>query len=197
MAHPFQLRKRVFDLSSEITEDEFKLAIKSGIMAELSWELIRDLVNPRQVVLISSRYRAKDNLMPAAWHMPSSFSPLLYCVSIGIQRYTHELISKSRVYAVNFMDSSYLPKIRYLGSISGRDLDKFSAAGIPKSECLKIDCPRVSDALGTLECSVIQSVPSGDHTIFIGQVVHAWIGRKSWDRVLHLGGERFAKVRLD
>ena len=56
---------------------------------------------PNQIVLITSRFYGKDNVMAAGWHMPVSVEPSLYAVAIGKARYTRDLIHRSKVFVVN------------------------------------------------------------------------------------------------
>ncbi len=53
-----------------------------------------------------------------------------------------------------------------------RGTDEFTAAAVPKAECIAIDCPRVADAPATLECRVIKMVDLlGDERMILGEVV--------------------------
>ena len=46
--------------------------------------------------------------------------------------------------------------------------DEFAAVGVPRAECLQIDCPRVDGAPATLECRVVEnlSLPGGAELVF-------------------------------
>ncbi|MBW2988817.1 flavin reductase family protein [Candidatus Woesearchaeota archaeon] len=137
------------------------------------------LTGPRQVILVTCRADAeifgkkevRDNIITMAWHMPVSFSPKLYAVSVGKTRFSCGLIRESKVFAVNFIPSKMKRKALLCGTKSGMYTDKFEAANIKKEECASIDCPRISGALAYMECRVTQEIDSGDHIIFIGHVI--------------------------
>lgn len=137
------------------------------------------IYNPRQVILATSRADVeilgkkvlKDNIMTIAWHMPVSFKPFLYAISVGKTRFSCKLIKKSRVFAVNFMDANSEKAAVYCGSISGEHIDKFKEGKIEKEESSAIDCPRIRGATAYLECEVVNEVDAGDHIIFIGNVI--------------------------
>jgi len=148
------------------------------------------IVNPRQVVLITSRWKDKDNVMTAAWHTPLSFDPMMYGIVIGKTRYSLNLIKKSKVFVVNFMPKEYEKEILYCGRNSGRDVDKFKETGLEKEEAEKINCPRIKQALGYLECKVVKEVTAGDHILFIGKVLKADL-KKEGKRLFQVFGNKF------
>jgi flavin reductase (DIM6/NTAB) family NADH-FMN oxidoreductase RutF len=137
-----------------------------------------EITDPRQTILVTSRYKGKDNIITLSWHSPVSFSPELYAIIIGHSRYSNEIIKKSKVFCVNFMDIKHKKAIDFVGSNSGEGIDKFSKAHLTKQECAKIKCPRLGEALAYLECKVVNEVEAGDHTIFIGEVIHSNINKE-------------------
>jgi len=158
------------------------------------------LINPRQTVLVSCRANlrkrfseheeVKDNIITLDWHMQTSFQPMLYAISVGKTRYSLELIKKSKVFVVNFMPANLKDKALFCGRNSGEAIDKFSASGLHKEEANSIDCPRVVEAVGYLECEVISEVETGDHVIFIGKVIKSHL-KKDAKRVFHITGDSF------
>jgi len=137
-----------------------------------------ELEGPRQIILVSCRYKGKDNVMTAAWHMPTSFVPRLYAISIGKKRFSHDMIKKSRLFCVNFIPKELEKLAIKCGSLSGRNVDKFAVLNIKKARCKKINCPRIRTALGWLECKVVKIIETGDHTIFVGKVVYSKLAKK-------------------
>lgn len=151
---------------------------------------ITTLTNPRQTVLITSRYKNRDNVMTLDWHTPLSFEPMLYAIAVAKARFTCQLIQKSKVFVVNFMSRRDEKAVLYCGRHSGRDKDKFLKAGLEKEEAEKISCPRIKNALGFLECKVVNQVETGDHILFIGEVVNFKL-RRYGKRLFHLWKDRF------
>jgi len=161
---------------------------------------MREVVNPRQVILITSRARIvpkfkakeeeKDNIMTAAWHMPVSFEPPLYAISVGKKRYSLELIRKSKSFVVNFMPYSMKKEVLLAGRTTGVHLDKFEKIGLGKEDAETIDCCRIKEALACLECEVEQEIEAGDHIIFIGRVLKV-IKNKGGKRIYQIRGDKF------
>ena len=160
------------------------------------------IANPRQTALITSRSRInvlgkeieKDNAMTVDWHMPVSFTPQLYAIAIGTTRFTHKLIQESRAFVVNFMPYSMKEQAVYCGRHTGEHRDKLKEAGIEIYEAENVDCGRVKGAVGYLECEVIQEIEAGDHTIFIGKVVHAEL-MEGGKRLFHIDMDEFTTTK--
>jgi len=108
------------------------------------------------VILITSKYKEKDNVMTAAWHSPISFDPSLYAIVIGKEGFSHELIEKSKEFGVNFVDSKIKKKVLCCGRISGKDRDKFKFCGLTRKKSKKIKAPLVEEAVAWYECKVIE-----------------------------------------
>ncbi len=150
-----------------------------------------ELTDPRQVILVSSREEmdimgkkeVKDNIITIAWHMPVSFNPQLYAVSVGKTRFSADVIKKSKAFVINFVSEDMGDKALMVGTKSGMHMDKFSECGLTKEECSSIDCPRIKEAAGYMECEVIDEVDAGDHIIFIGKVLNSHI-KKSGKRLM-------------
>jgi flavin reductase (DIM6/NTAB) family NADH-FMN oxidoreductase RutF len=69
--------------------------------------------------------------------------------------------------------SSWEEIIFFCGHISGEKVDKFAETGLVKETATTIDAPRLSEALGFIECKVVDQLEVGDHTLFVGQVTYA------------------------
>lgn len=127
---------------------------------------------PHQVVLLTARHESNENVWPIDWHMPLSIDPELYAVSLN-PGYGQELIRASGVFVVNFVPASWEEVIFYCGRTSGRHVDKFAGSKLRKSEANMIKAPYLTEALGFMECKVIQEMPVGDHILFIAEVLQA------------------------
>ena len=128
--------------------------------------------SPRQVVLLTARQNDAENIWPIDWHMPVSIDPELYAVSLN-PGYGEELIRASGSFVVNFVPASWEQIIFYCGKTSGQREDKFFETKLQKKEAQMVNAPCLSEALGILECKVIQDITVGDHFLFIAEVLHA------------------------
>lgn len=156
------------------------------------------IFNPRQTVLVSvtaeielmGKKIEKNNLIALDWHMPLSFDPMLYAISVGKNRFSLELIRNAGVFAINFMSYLHKDKVLECGRKTGYKIDKFNEIGFHALNCDKIDCVRVGEALAHMECEIINEIEAGDHILFIGKVVYSKEHKKG-KRLFHLYKDDF------
>ena len=152
------------------------------------------IISPRQVVLVTARVlingKEIDNIIPIAWHSPLSFGPEMYGIVIGKTRYSCELIRKAGSFVINFISAEYKDDALFCGTHSGRNVDKFAETAFEKEDAEVVDCARIKQALGFLECEIVNEVDVGDHVLFVGRVVNKGF-KAEGKRLFHLGGDRF------
>ena len=124
------------------------------------------------VTVVSAEFEGKVNAMTAAWAAPVSFNPSLVAVNIAPRRATHNMIVDSRKFVLNLLSEDQEKLAEYMGSVSGRDTDKFKEGGIKYKKGKVTGAPVVAGCLASLECKLFDSVKAGDHTIFVGEVVN-------------------------
>ncbi len=126
---------------------------------------------PFPVTVVVTKSEGKTNLMSAVWHTQLSFDPPLYGVLISSKRYSHEMILKSKQFTLNFLDYEFLETVAYVGSTSGREIDKISVFDIPVEDGRIVDVPVLSEAYAAYECELYDHRDYGDHTLFVGKIV--------------------------
>lgn len=132
------------------------------------------------------------NVMPAGWAMFTSFEPPLYAISIGHSRYTRELLEVTGEFTIAIAGPGMGPAVHYCGTHSGRNEDKVSAVGLATQAAEKINPPLLTEARANLECRVVSRLETGDHTIFVGEVLAAHVADDSAGRLLNFGQGLFA-----
>ena len=122
------------------------------------------------VYIVTVRTKEKINGMTAAWISQVSFKPLLLMASIGLTKFSHDLIKESDYFAINTLDEDLQNYAAVFGFKSGRKADKFQGVSF-------FDAPNGSPVLtgahSFFECKVVNTFTAGDHTLFIGEVVTA------------------------
>jgi flavin reductase (DIM6/NTAB) family NADH-FMN oxidoreductase RutF len=147
------------------------------------------LFEPGPVVLVTTRYRGKANVMTMSWHMVIDFSPMIACV-IGPWDYTYTALRKTRecVLAVPTVDMA--ETVVEIGNYSGRDMDKFAAYGLTAWPAGCVKAPLIAECLAHLECRVSSLRLQNSYSIVILEGLKAWIdpARKE-RRTLHANGD--------
>ncbi|NMC61108.1 MAG: flavin reductase family protein [Candidatus Methanofastidiosa archaeon] len=158
------------------------------------------LLNPGPLVLITSKYQGKSNIVTVAWTSPVSHDPPLVSISISTKRYSHTLIGNSKEFTINIPTIELIDKVMICGSLSGKNVDKFKEAGFKKVPGKKLSPPLIKECFAFLECKVIDSFLCGDHYLFVGEIVHSEIEKNYYDEhinldkvkyINHLGGNYF------
>ena len=167
---------------------------------EVSLDLAIRLMHPRPTVLVSCSFAGKSNIITLAWSTPLSNNPPLVGISVGLERYSHDLIAKSGEFVVNIPTIDLIKQAMFCGLHSGRDVDKFKEANLTPVPSLKVNAPSILECIAHLECKVVQSVRTGDHTLFVGEVVAARVNQGLFKRtfdptkvqiIMHLGSRDF------
>ncbi len=157
------------------------------------------IFNPRQTVLITcsgpatvlgKKVENQEEIIPLDWHSPASHEPPKYAIFLSKLLCATEIIRESRVFAVNFMPYTAKDKVLRAGLEHGEFTQKFDSIGFTRGMCEKIDCPKISEASGHLECEVENETDCGDHILFIGKVVWSELHKKE-KRLFHVDGMEF------
>ncbi len=122
---------------------------------------------PQGVFIITTQANDKINGMTAAWVSQVSFKPRLLSVAIAPQRYTYELIEKSRVFCINVLSEDQVELAKHFGFTSGRKVNKFE--NIPYKYALK-GSPVLLSSVAYFECEVTHLYETGDHILVVGEV---------------------------
>jgi flavin reductase (DIM6/NTAB) family NADH-FMN oxidoreductase RutF len=174
------------------------------VKQEIPLSLFPRLFNCGPLVFVSARYRDRANLMPAGWLTPLSLDPPLLGAAIHPKRFTHDLIRKSGQFAVNIATRRLAEAAQKCGSVSGHDgIDKWALGLFTMAEPKVIEAPLVEECLAWIECGVVNAFDTGDHTLFVGEVLVARVEEEAFSETwllpdeelkpLHyLGGEHFA-----
>jgi flavin reductase (DIM6/NTAB) family NADH-FMN oxidoreductase RutF len=141
----------------------------------------RRLLGGGPVVLVTTRWRAASNVMPAAFVTPLSFDPPLVGLAVHPSRHTHDMIKYSEEFALNIPSRELLHHCQYVGSVSGREADKFELTKLPTFRARRVEAPLLEGCLGYIECGVADAYTVGDHTLFVGKVVAAQVEKDAFD----------------
>jgi len=131
----------------------------------------RRLLGGGPVVLLSTSWRGNKNVMPAIFVTPLSIDPPLIGVAVHPARHTHDMIRYSEEFALSVPSRELLHHVQYLGSVSGRELDKLELTGLPAFRGRRVEAPLLEGCVGWIECGVHDAFTVGDHTLFVGIVV--------------------------
>lgn len=131
----------------------------------------RRLLGGGPVTLVTTSWRGNWNAMPAIFVTPLSIDPPLVGVAVHPARHTHDMITFSEEFALNIPSLELLHHVQYLGSVSGKELNKLELTRLPTFRARRVEAPLLEGCLGWIECGVHDAFRIGDHTLFVGKVV--------------------------
>lgn len=161
------------------------------------------MLAPGPLALVTTMYRDQPNVMTAAWMQPLSLSPLLLTIAVQPSRLTHEFMTKTEVFALNFPTIDLLAAVHLCGMISGNEKDKFEATKLTPELGVATEAPLIAECVAHIECEVRDRVTIGDHDLFVAMPLRVTADEEAFDgiwrvendagRVLHhLGADRYA-----
>ena len=127
---------------------------------------------PYGLYVIGSRAGDRRNGMTANWVTQLSFDPKLLGVAVEKDAFTHELISEGGVFSLNIVDREDRAIVRKFTKPVEVDPGGGMLNGFPFHDG-RTGAPILDQAIAFAECEVRQTVPTGSHTLFIGEVVDA------------------------
>jgi len=133
-------------------------------------------LQPMPKVLVSCRgLDGENNVLAVAYCCNCSFDPPMVMVGIVPSRYSYKMIKESGCFVVNLVDKAYRDTFAYLGSHSKRDEDKLAKMDVKLCDGKKVNAPILPDCPVNIECSIVDSIVTGSHEMFVGKVeyVHA------------------------
>jgi flavin reductase (DIM6/NTAB) family NADH-FMN oxidoreductase RutF len=171
------------------------------VKVEVGSDVALRLVHPMHTVLATCVDEAgKANIITLAWVMPTSVNPPLVVVSIAPRRYSHKLIEETGEFVVNVPTMEIVEQTLFCGRNSGSSVNKFKEAPLTPAPAKKVKAPIIKECVAHLECELVQKVITGDHTLFVGKILAAYVNKgvftdmydmKKAKPVFHMGGNSF------
>lgn len=113
----------------------------------------------------------KANIATAAWAGICCSQPPCLAVSFRKATHTHGAIVERQAFTVNIPGEAQAIAADYAGIVSGRDIDKFAAAGLTAIRSELVDAPYVAEFPVIIECRLIHTLELGLHTQFVGEIL--------------------------
>ena len=162
------------------------------------------LLHPMHTILVTCVGKTgKPNIITLAWAMPTSHNPALVAISILPNRYSHALIEETKEFVINIPTVDIAKETLTCGITSGKNHDKFSETRLTPLPARKVKPPIIKECLAHLECKLHSQFKTGDHTVFIGEIIEAYANKgvftDKYDidkarMLFHLGGNVFATL---
>ncbi|MFA6472608.1 MAG: flavin reductase family protein, partial [Candidatus Latescibacterota bacterium] len=139
----------------------------------------------------------KVNPITLGWIMLTSHVPPMFAFSVGVTRYSLEVIRYAHEFVIAFPTELQSRETLLFGTSSGRDLDKLKMSGIATSPAHKMNSLLLEEAAANFECRLVSEFTTGDHVIFVGEVIASHINQNASGRLYTVGkGYKMAGVTI-
>ena len=132
------------------------------------------LLEPGPVVLLTTVYKGRPNVMTLSWQTMVEFEPPLVACVVGEGSYSFPALRATRECVIGLPAATLAPKVVRVGNSSGRDLDKFEAFGLTPRPARRVQPPLIEECFANLECRVVDTRMVNRYDLFLLEVVQAW-----------------------
>ncbi len=151
---------------------------------------VRRFLEPGPIVLVSSAWKGKRDIMTMGWHMIMEFEPSLIGCYIWDANYSHELIRKSKECVINIPTVDLASAVVKIGNCTGKVGDKFDRFDLTPMPGQKVDTPLIQECFANFECKLVDSSLIRKYNLFILEVVKAHVARSpKFPKTIHYRGD--------
>jgi len=151
---------------------------------------VRKYLEPGPIVLVSSRWKGKNNIMTMGWHSVLEFTPSLVGCLISSGNHSFHMIRSSGECVINLPTVGLTETVIKVGNASGATVDKFSEYELTAREASEVDAPLIGECHASFECRLHDDVLVEKYNYFIFEVVKAHVAPDpEYPQTLHYTGD--------
>lgn len=132
---------------------------------------------------------SRRNLMTLNWATQLAFEPKLLGIAVERESHTHELIEAGGVFSVCVIDRDDRAIVRKFTKPVEVDLEAGTLNGFAV-HTRTTGAPVLDQSVAFLDCIVRDRVATGDHTLFVGEIVDCGFGKDEATPVLRMEDTR-------
>lgn len=130
---------------------------------------------PYGLYAVTVMSEGEDHGMTANWVMQAAFAPPMLVVALENDSKSLPMVRDARAFTVNVLAAGQQDLAERLGRSSQHTPHKLLA--VPTRPAPVTGAPILTEGLGWLECRLVATMPAGDHTLVLGEVVEAGLER--------------------
>ncbi len=163
---------------------------KHFVKAELPVSEVRRYLEPGAIVLVSSAWKGRRNIMTLGWHTVMEFTPSLVGTLLSSANRSFELARLSRECVINVPTTALTDEVVGIGNTHGDELDKFERFGLTAEPARKVGAPLIRECCANFECRLHDDSLVERYDFFIWEVVRAQAAvSPRYPRTLHYTGD--------
>jgi flavin reductase (DIM6/NTAB) family NADH-FMN oxidoreductase RutF len=124
--------------------------------------------------LVTTGTMEKPNVMTFSWQTPvNSADPCLILLAISHVMYSYDLIKQNNELVINVPGEELLEQTHFVGTVTGRDIDKFKESGLTAVPAKVVAPPLIEECAAHLECRVVETFKMQSHDLLVCEVLRA------------------------
>jgi flavin reductase (DIM6/NTAB) family NADH-FMN oxidoreductase RutF len=136
---------------------------------------VRRYLEPGPVVLVSSKWKGRTNIMTMGWHTVMEFMPSLVGCIIAGSNHSFDMIRNSGECVINLPTTALTDVVVGIGNTTGAEVDKFEKFGLTPGKAKKVEAPLVRECHANFECRLYDDALVDKYNFFIFEVVKAHV----------------------
>jgi len=164
------------------------------MMKDLPLSKVYQLLEPGPVVLLTTAFKGRANVMTMSWQMMVEFEPPLIACVVSSTSHSFAALRATKECVIAIPALELVPKVVKVGNCSGRDVDKFERFGLTPAPAERVAPPLVAERFANLECKVADTRLVNKYNLFVLEVLKAGTdpAQKNPKTIHHHGYGRFA-----
>lgn len=150
---------------------------------------IRRFLEPGPIVLVSSAWKGKTNIMTMGWHTVMEFEPSRIGCCI-FSNHSSELIKNSRECVINIPTYDLVKQVIGVGNTTGATVDKFEKFGLTPVDAEHVEAPLIKECYANFECKVVDLSLVAKYSMFVLEAVKAHVATTpKYPQTVHYRGD--------
>jgi flavin reductase (DIM6/NTAB) family NADH-FMN oxidoreductase RutF len=127
------------------------------------------LLEPGPIVLVTTSFDGKPNVMTMGFHMMIQHAPPLIGCVIGPWDHSYQALSETGECVIAIPTLDLAEAVVDIGNCSGDQVDKFQRFGLTKRPGKAVSAPLIVDCLANIECRVADRTLVDTYNLFIDE----------------------------
>jgi flavin reductase (DIM6/NTAB) family NADH-FMN oxidoreductase RutF len=138
---------------------------------------------PSGIYVLTAGTGPRATGMLSSWVMQAGFEPPMVSVAVKLGRYVCDWLSEGQPFVLNVVGAGHKNLLRHFAK--GFEPNAPAFEGLEITHCAR-GVPILADALGHMECEPVRHIDSGDHRLFLANVVRGRIAHPDAHPMVHV-----------
>jgi flavin reductase (DIM6/NTAB) family NADH-FMN oxidoreductase RutF len=138
---------------------------------------------PSGIFILTVGTGARATGLLSSWVMQAGFEPPMVSVAVKLGRFVGDWLSEGQPFVLNLIGESQTHFLKHFAK--GFESGAPAFEGLAVTHCAR-GVPLLKEAVGHLECEPVRHVDSGDHRIFLANVVRGRLNHGDLAPMVHI-----------